>query len=358
MIDELQAIYKKAWNAAKIGQKDLHGIAAVARHVFTTMMADRDAATRDIGKAMEAYAPVEPAKPEAGDWAMEAVKVYMGAEFGPDDCDRRLAETIREAAELHYGKKIRDLQNELAQVDEQLKMRERQVGTAIKERDAAVAECERLRAELLKLGALKPVAPPSPAAAREVRVCMSKTCGHRVWNDESTGTDCEKCGGETTAYVGDAPPSPAPAATGEDDGLMAACEMVRNRIHNAGCWSVEFIGGEVKEHIRPLFDAVRAARDGARAANAGLRKCAEDAKHSAWELKQRAEAAESERDKLAAELREVRDAVEWSGGPDVVTNYSCVLDEWQCQSHRRKKKLDAILSAYRATKGKEQGDGR
>lgn len=243
MIDELQAIYKKAWNAAKIGQKDLHGIAAVARHVFTTMMADRDAATRDIGKAMEAYAPVEPAKPEAGDWAMEAVKVYMGAEFGPDDCDRRLAETIREAAELHYGKKIRDLQNELAQVDEQLKMRERQVGTAIKERDAAVAECERLRAELLKLGASKPAAPPSPA----------------------------------------------PAATGEDKLMF----LVINAIRNSGC-SIDGEADAVLAAIRPPFDAVCAERDGARAANAGLRKCAEDAKHSAWELKQRAEAAEAE----------------------------------------------------------------
>lgn len=137
MSEELEAIYKKGWNAAKYGQKDLHGIDAIIQHRLAETLAAHVAechakpAIEWTAEKVAAFNALTAGdvkamgQPEAGDWAMEEAKrqwTTMGCFVDLES----VARGYRDAAERHYGAMI-DALKEAAT-------------TAIQERDAARAE--------------------------------------------------------------------------------------------------------------------------------------------------------------------------------------------------------------------------
>lgn len=146
---------QKQQTAAKTwGDRHAAGIAAVARHVVAEAIAAHVAECHSPAKhdASDVFGPVktraaktEPPQPEAGDWMSAAVAEFRSRVFAWED----LIRDCREAAERHYADQAK-VTDRLLQ-ERNLAMRE--LSAAEKERDAALAECERLRSELATVDA-------------------------------------------------------------------------------------------------------------------------------------------------------------------------------------------------------------
>lgn len=323
------------------------GIAAVCRHIIDEQMAKHEKECHRLRPPVVKCDDDEPPKPEAaseGDWAMEAWLVACDkwrstSSYGESEKPERqhsdniaAAKVIREAAERHYGTAFRqevertaqaiqerDAASERVKELELLLLNERQcIEESYRERDAALAECERLRAE---------------CTARSASLGMAITVAEALADERDATRPAAT------------PATPASPAATCDDELRKVVEAV---LHGYSVYGpTDFLSLKVIAAIRPLFDAVRAERDEAIKAV----EC-HKSYHDTEQAVKRAEAAEAERDKLAAELREVREACRWVDENSIWLG-NTGRARWACGQQYGNELLNTILTAFRATKGKE-----
>lgn len=312
------------------------GTAAVCRAVMAECdneESGKSITSEELKAYLKPFADVvkKPPKPEAaseaGDWANKTMLRIDDRQHAAKCAGHAFrlnegAAIIREAAERHYGPKYDVLSASNIKLAQ--------------ERDAARAECERLR--------------------------------NAEWTAEKVAAFNALTGDEVKAMGKAAKPAtPAPQADAGDDELTF---LVLNAIRNSGC-SIDGEADAVLTAVRPLFDAVRAERDEARkevdrmtknymAAEAEVISMlpeVNEGKVNPGDTVKAAEAMKAERDKLAAELKEVREACNRFSsacyvGSDKWSMTVSVVGEYKSDF------INAILAAYRATKGKEQSDGK